>query len=205
MTTTAAPLNRARSILHLGVLLLLLAGCAKTAVDPPAVVHADGEPTRYDQNSWQELIPEDCVAFFDGCNTCRRSPGTGVAACTRKACAAYTRPYCMDEGADVEAESVPGGDRSLAAQTLRYTCSGNRAFTVSYGAYRSGNRIVALSADEVMFSDPQTQTARRLQRVRSASGERYSDGRMTLFAKGGEAFVKEGSEKRYTDCRRQHP
>jgi hypothetical protein len=42
-------------------------------------------------------ISENCLAFFDGCNQCRRSAPGGPAACTRKACATYEAPSCLDE------------------------------------------------------------------------------------------------------------
>jgi hypothetical protein len=42
-------------------------------------------------------IGENCLAFFDGCNQCRRGAPGGPAACTRKACAIVEAPYCLDE------------------------------------------------------------------------------------------------------------
>lgn len=51
----------------------------------------------YDQNSWQEMIDDSCLSFSDGCNTCRREPGSNIAACTRKACMRYEKPECLDE------------------------------------------------------------------------------------------------------------
>ena len=53
--------------------------------------------THYYQYSWQDIIPDTCRVFFDGCNTCRRSPGSEVAACTHKACARYEKPICLDK------------------------------------------------------------------------------------------------------------
>jgi hypothetical protein len=65
----------------------------------PAAAQASesAETPQYDQNSWQQLIPPDCKAYFDGCNHCRRNPETGIAACTRKACMTYSKPYCFDD------------------------------------------------------------------------------------------------------------
>ena len=42
-------------------------------------------------------ISENCLAFFDGCNQCRRNAPGGPAACTRKACATNEAPSCLDE------------------------------------------------------------------------------------------------------------
>ena len=51
----------------------------------------------YDAESWKTLIPESCMAYFDGCNNCRRAPGSDVGACTRMACQKYEQPRCLDE------------------------------------------------------------------------------------------------------------
>jgi diacylglycerol kinase family enzyme len=51
----------------------------------------------YDANSWKTVIAKSCSSFFDGCNNCRRAGNTDIAACTRKACAEYEEPKCMDE------------------------------------------------------------------------------------------------------------
>ena len=85
-------------LLFIFVLLVSLMGCASTApgtkpASPSSAIQ------QYDQNSWQQMIPTSCQAYFDGCNTCRRNPENGLAACTRKACAAYAKPYCLDDKA----------------------------------------------------------------------------------------------------------
>ena len=43
------------------------------------------------------VVSRGCLVFFDGCNRCRRSAPGQLAACTRKACAAYEAPYCLDD------------------------------------------------------------------------------------------------------------
>jgi len=53
--------------------------------------------TVYDHNSWKTMIPDSCLSFNDGCNNCRRSSPDIMAACTRKACAEYQKPVCLDE------------------------------------------------------------------------------------------------------------
>ena len=37
------------------------------AIEEPVV-----EEKNYDENSWKELISQDCKHFFDGCNHCKR-------------------------------------------------------------------------------------------------------------------------------------
>ena len=59
----------------------LLAGCIAASSES-----ADSGD-RYDADSWETLIADDCRAYFDGCNSCRRAAGSALAACTRKACA----------------------------------------------------------------------------------------------------------------------
>jgi len=56
----------------------------------------DDQP-RYDQSSWKSMIPDSCDSFFDGCNNCKRTPGSELAACTRKYCEVYEKPRCLDD------------------------------------------------------------------------------------------------------------
>ena len=70
------------------IIMLTLTAC-QTAEEPAA-------PESYDQNSWQTMIPETCLSFFDGCNNCRREAGSDIAACTRKFCPEYEKPRCLD-------------------------------------------------------------------------------------------------------------
>lgn len=50
----------------------------------------------YDANSWKTMIDVSCTSFNDGCNTCNRMPGSGLAACTKMYCATYNQPYCLE-------------------------------------------------------------------------------------------------------------
>lgn len=77
----------AKQLLAILFLLILVAGCTR---------HQHREIV-YDQNSWKTMIPDSCLSFFDGCNNCRRSSSSAVAACTRKACIKYEKPVCLDE------------------------------------------------------------------------------------------------------------
>lgn len=55
-----------------------------------------GEMT-YDENSWRTEIAESCTSYYDGCNTCKRIEGSDAAACTKKFCENYEKPYCLDK------------------------------------------------------------------------------------------------------------
>ncbi len=59
-------------------------------------VEIEGTETVYDANSWEAIIPETCMNFFDGCNNCVRNPDNGIVACTQKACFQYKRPQCLN-------------------------------------------------------------------------------------------------------------
>lgn len=54
------------------------------------------EKTEYNSESRQTMISENCVSFFDGCNTCNRIEGSTDAACTRMFCETYEQPKCLD-------------------------------------------------------------------------------------------------------------
>jgi len=59
-----------------------------------------GEETQeYTQDSWKTMIPDTCLSFTDGCNTCSRSEGSDVAACTKMFCQQYSKPECLDSEA----------------------------------------------------------------------------------------------------------
>jgi len=152
---------RNNSLLLLLILLASLVGCASTAPGPKPEAPSSAIQ-QYDQNSWKQMIPASCQAYFDGCNNCRRNPENGSAACTRKACAVYAKPYCLtDKATAAETDGTP------MAQTVKYVCDGGKSFTVSYGEYRSGDQRLKLKQDQVMFSDHQSHTAMPLERVRS--------------------------------------
>ena len=75
-----------RKTLSLAIILWLatvfLAGCNEK------------EPA-YNKDSWKEIIPEDCVGFFDGCNSCSKDEAW-VATCTMMYCDEYQEPRCTD-------------------------------------------------------------------------------------------------------------
>lgn len=64
--------------------LIVLTGCNATTPVPEV----------YTETSWQDLIPESCQQFFDGCNNCTREGDQ--TACTLKYCTEYGAPRCLD-------------------------------------------------------------------------------------------------------------
>jgi len=193
-------LTSTRLYLRLAVVLIsafLLAACmakedpaatSDSAFSQPAAV----EPV-FDMNSWETIIGDECHSFFDGCNNCFRESGK-MAACTRMACAVYQQPRCLDD--DAEAASAP------AAERRDYVCDGGNSFSVSYHEYLQDDQSLRLKDSEIMFSDDQTRETYRLQRGRSASGEKYMNAEgFEFFAKGDEALVRQQGSSLYTNCR----
>ena len=172
-------------------LVLLLVVCASAG--------AGGSAPGYDMNSWKTIIADDCRAFYDGCNQCVREPGNAVAACTRMACADYRRPKCRDDGPAVMS-------RPEAAKTVNYACADGARFAVIYPEYRQDEQRVRPGESEIMLRDEQTHSLYRLQRERSASGEKYADASSGLqfFAKGEEALLMQQGKRLYADCGVHH-
>ncbi len=80
-------------------------------------VEIEGQETVYDALSWKSIIPESCMNFSDGCNTCVRNPENGVVACTQRACIKYERPRCLDSEVSSWQESdTPTEDEQENAQ-----------------------------------------------------------------------------------------
>lgn len=140
------------------------------------------------------MIPDTCQSFFDGCNHCRRSPGSSVAACTRKYCEKYAKPTCLDE------ESKHEMIQSMPARVAHYTCERGNQFDVFYGEYVSGDQKVKLNTEQMMFADKQDHTTYLLKRIQSASGIQYSDGKLMFSAKGKEATVTRDQQPLYNHC-----
>ena len=189
-----------RSYLQFALVLIsafLLAACI--AKEDP-VVTADSASSQpgavgqvFNMSSWTTIIGDECRSFFDGCNNCFREPGK-MAACTRMACAVYQQPRCLDD--DAAADSTP------AAKRVGYACADNNSFSVSYHEYAQDDQRLRLDDSEIMFSDDQAGTAYRLQRARSASGEKYMNaGGLEFFAKGDEALVRQQGVSLYANCR----
>ena len=77
---------------------------------------------------------------------------------------------------------------ATAQQRLyRYQCGGGKTFEASYSTDQA---LLALAGREAIT----------LPQVRSASGARYSNGPITLFTKGMDAFIEEGNIRTYDAC-----
>ena len=85
--------------------------------------------------------------------------------------------------------------------TQEYRCDDGNSFSVTREQYVQDDQITALAETEVMLRDPQVHTLYRLERVRSASGEKYADsGGLEFFAKGDEAVVRRDNQLLYRNC-----
>lgn len=73
-------------------------------VNPEAEVEVNenvNEEVVYDADSWKEIIPADCIYFFDGCNNCSRVEWEeDIVACTKMFCEKYEAPRCTDDEID---------------------------------------------------------------------------------------------------------
>ena len=173
------------------ILALLVSACA--AKQGPVATAEPAVASEYDMNSWKTIVGDECRSFTDGCNNCFREPG-GMAACTRKACAVYQQPRCLDEAAT--AESVATANR------FEYACDAAKTFSVSYDEFVQGDQRLNLRDSQIMFSDHQTGINYRLEREPSASGEKYIDAAGFLFFnKGDYAMVMEQNTRLYTGCK----
>lgn len=81
-----------RYLLPISLFALTLVAC-NTSV-PTA---NDNTETTYNQDSWQTMIDDSCISFFDGCNNCQRNTENNLAACTKKFCQTYEKPECLDK------------------------------------------------------------------------------------------------------------
>jgi membrane-bound inhibitor of C-type lysozyme len=184
--------TRSRALLFALVpisLCLLLSACAS---EPTG---SGGEQVSYDADSWKTLIADDCRAYFDGCNNCRRGEESG-AACTRKACATYQKPRCLDD----PITEGSAGKTPFQGRLLKFSCDGDNRFRVYYGEYVSGDQRVKLAEDEIMLVDDQSHTAYRLERERAASGAKYSNGELEFWEHGGEATLGKQGQNLYRQC-----
>jgi membrane-bound inhibitor of C-type lysozyme len=164
----------------------------------PASSQAGGNPDDpiYDADSWKTIIPASCRSYFDGCNNCRRAEGSQIAACTRKACANYEKPRCLDQ--PITEGSI--GKTPFEGKLVKFTCDGGNRFRVYYAEYVSGDQRVRLGEEEIMLADQQTHSVHRLERARAASGAKYSDGTLEFWEHGGEAMLRKDGQKIYQNC-----
>lgn len=143
---------------------------------------------------WQTLNEPDCKTYFDGCNTCTRDPDTGISACTRKACADYEPPRCLDD-ADAGVNSALEEPR-----VLRFRCADSNRFTVYFGEYLVADTRVALEDSQVMFVDGATRIAEVMTEQPTASGKKYVSGTTSLWLEGESALVNKANDNYYNNC-----
>ncbi|CAD5918518.1 hypothetical protein PCC9214_00504 [Planktothrix tepida] len=74
-----------------------------------------------------------------------------------------------------------------AEQRITYECTQNKTFEAQFSP---NTAQVQLSSDETLT----------LTQVPTASGVRYSDGKITLYTKGKEAFIEKNDHKLYEQC-----
>lgn len=77
----------------------IVVGVAIEGMEDPAM-ETEGEIVS------ESVIPESCVSYFDGCNNCRKEPGSDAAACTRKFCEEYETPRCLDDEMEATEETT---------------------------------------------------------------------------------------------------
>ena len=178
------------------IALLLAALALGWMIESP---RAGGNPptAEYDADSWKTLIPESCKSYFDGCNQCRRGEDATAGLCTRKACAVYQKPRCLDQPIT---EGSMGGP-PFSGRLFRFSCGDGASLRVYYEQYVSGDQLVALAEDEIMLVDEKTHTAHRLSRQRAASGAKYASEALEFWEHGGEATLRKDGQRLYGTCK----
>jgi membrane-bound inhibitor of C-type lysozyme len=92
------------------------------------------------------------------------------------------------ETAPTRTETAP--TRAQTSDLITYRCDNNKGFTAVY-TIGEANNSVRLTFGTKVITLPQ---------IESASGARYSDGSVTLFTKGDEAFVTVGDNRLFVNC-----
>ncbi|MEW5889810.1 MAG: MliC family protein [Pseudomonadota bacterium] len=105
-----------------------------------------------------------------------------------------TRPRRASWAAGALAPLLLAGCGSLGSG---FFGGGKTAFQCGSG----GSFQVAITADSATARFPGDKSDVTLRRVTSASGEKYSDGRTTLWLKGGEAYVERNGSPLLFACR----
>ena len=83
----------------------------------------------YNSESWNTIIPDSCVNFFDGCNTCFKIEGSDQAGCTKMACAKYDEPKCLDDDKNDEEICTEDSDCSEGEICINSECEENEEET----------------------------------------------------------------------------
>ena len=92
---------------------LILTWCGeKNQTEPENSWNEDSSKEQtYNSESWKTIIPEDCMRFFDWCNSCSRSEDWEIT-CTMMFCEEYQEPKCMDDEI-IENDENPWEDISV--------------------------------------------------------------------------------------------
>ncbi len=180
--------------ISIAVAVVFFLGACAPDTDTAATGTVEQAPV-FTEESWKELISDQCSSYFDGCNNCVRQPGQDIAACTRKMCAEYAEPRCLDVEISATDEPEP------QAKTVEYQCGDSARFIAAYGRYETEAKTIELAADEVLLRDSQTGEETVLTREQAASGEKYLNGDLMFWASGDDAMIKKGTEALYSDCR----
>lgn len=173
--------------------VLMLWGCASSETESTTEAgEASAGEQAYDSNSWKTVIAKDCQRFTDGCNNCVRNLESGVAACTRRACVAYSKPECLD--------GLISGSAGTQPKIVTYRCESDNQLVVSYGRYEHNGKSVELQPGQIILRDVHDGSAHLLNRVRSASGELYQGRGLEFWSKGIEAMLRRNGRPVYLAC-----
>lgn len=154
---------------------------------------SNGATDNYNAESWREVIPAGCVAYFDGCNTCARNLQTGDTACTQKACKEYQQPRCLDG-------TKGAADAPVVPRVVQFRCNNNKRFTIYYGNYHIGEKTIALKDTQVVYVDAKTRIAEVMTLEPTASGDKFVSGELMFWSDGEEATLNKGRDLVYGNC-----
>ena len=195
------PFGLFKSSITLLFIALFLAGCTT----PPAVAPSEeskmADPV-YDMNSWKTEVPVACNNFYDGCNNCRRPAnrtGGDIAACTRKMCAQYTKPMCLDEP-QAKVDTLELEAKNKPSETT-YHCENKTVFTVFFAEYVADDQRVKIQPGQAMFRDHQSKTVYMLTQQPTGSGMLYSNKTFEFRGKGDEAMIRRSGQALAIPCK----
>jgi membrane-bound inhibitor of C-type lysozyme len=190
-----------KSSVTLLFIALFLAGCTTPSAVTPSEEVKMAE-TSYDMNSWKTEIPAACNSFYDGCNNCRRpanQAGGDIAACTRKFCAQYTKPICLDEP-QVNVDKI-GSEAINEPSETTYHCENKTVFTIFFADYVVDDQRMKIKPGQAMFRDHQSKTVYMLTQQPTGSGMLYSNKTFEFRGKGDEAMIRRSGQALAIPCK----
>lgn len=126
-----------RNIVFGVIVIVLLVGCGNNT-SKQEVAPVESEVPSIDGNVGESEIPEDCVTWFDGCNTCSVGEPGAPMACTMMACMETQESYCMkyeDGSSDTPTEKVPvsaeSKEQMVGNDKDEHGCIGSAGYTWS--------------------------------------------------------------------------